>query len=74
MKSQNSVFDLSWCKQDSNLLLSGGKEILCWNPNLGELYGKLVESEYSLQVAWCPYHPNIIASSSLAESVNLNDY
>ncbi|CEG65418.1 hypothetical protein RMATCC62417_02210 [Rhizopus microsporus] len=72
MKSQNSVFDLSWCKQDSNLLLSGGKEILCWNPNLGELYGKLVESEYSLQVAWCPYHPNIIASSSLAESVDIH--
>jgi WD40 repeat protein len=37
------VLSVSWCKQDSDLLLSCGKDnrTLCWNPQTGEMVGEV---------------------------------
>ena len=34
-KHEKGILDISWCHQDSEMLLSSGKDnrILCWNPN-----------------------------------------
>jgi protein transport protein SEC31 len=40
------VLGLSWCRMDSNLLLSAGKDnrVLCWNPRDGDIVGEVSSS------------------------------
>lgn len=40
---EKGVLSLSWCKQDSDLLLSCGKDnrALCWNPQTSEMIGEV---------------------------------
>ena len=40
---EKGVLSLSWCKQDSDLLLSCGKDnrVLCWNPQSAEVIGEV---------------------------------
>ena len=61
------VLSLSWCKQDSNLLLSSGKDNrnLCWNPQTGEAYGEFpVVTNWTFQTRWNPHNPNFMATAS----------
>ncbi|KAG2235682.1 hypothetical protein INT48_008558, partial [Thamnidium elegans] len=68
------VLDVSWCRQDSDLLVSSGKDgkTLCWNPNTGQLNGELLTSSKSThQVDWCPRQPDLLASASFDGSINI---
>ena len=62
---------MAWCQQDSDLLLSCGKDnrILCWNPNAAaagqEFVSELASStQWIFDVLWCPRNPAVIASAS----------
>ena len=66
------VLDLSWCRQDSDLLLSSGKDCktLCWNPNTGKLNGEIYSNtNWTFSVGWCSQNPSLLASSSFDGSV-----
>ncbi|KZV82092.1 WD40 repeat-like protein [Exidia glandulosa HHB12029] len=60
------VLSLSWCRQDSDLLLSCGKDnrALCWNPNTSEIIGELPAGDnWAFQVDWCPKNPDLLATA-----------
>lgn len=70
------VLDVSWCRQDSDLLISSGKDCktLCWNPNTGLLNGELsCNTKWTFEVDWCPQNPNLLATSSFDGSVSFNE-
>ena len=61
------VLSLSWCAQDSDLLLSCGKDnkTVCWNPQTGSSYGEFpVVTNWTFQTEWNPHNPNIFATAS----------
>ena len=64
---EGGVLSLSWCQQDSDLLLSCGKDnrTICWNPQTGERYGEFpVVTNWTFQTRWNPHNPNILATAS----------
>ncbi|KAK9695277.1 protein transport protein S31, partial [Basidiobolus ranarum] len=68
------VLSLSWCKMDSDLLLSTGKDCrtLCWNPRVGEVVGELPSSSnWTFDVQWCPKNPNLLSTASFDGKVNV---
>ncbi|XP_033744000.1 protein transport protein Sec31A-like isoform X3 [Pecten maximus] len=75
---KRGVLDIAWCAQDSDLLLSCGKDnrILCWNPNSNKQNGEVVyevptSTQWSFDVQWCPRNPGIISSSSFDGHVTM---
>jgi len=61
------ILSLSWCRQDSDLLASTGKDnrTILWNPNTGERVGELGHSEnWNFDVQWCPANPGLLATAS----------
>ncbi|XP_069125025.1 protein transport protein Sec31A-like isoform X1 [Argopecten irradians] len=75
---KRGVLDIAWCAQDSDLLLSCGKDnrILCWNPNSSKPDGEVVyevptSTQWSFDVQWCPRNPGIISSSSFDGHVTM---
>ncbi|KAL0871531.1 hypothetical protein ABMA27_005244 [Loxostege sticticalis] len=74
---QKGVMTVSWCKQDSDLLLSAGKDgrILCWNPNnTAQPGGELVmevsqQRQWVFEAAWCPRVPGLLASTSFDQQL-----
>ncbi|KAG4305982.1 hypothetical protein PORY_000892 [Pneumocystis oryctolagi] len=61
------VLSVSWCKHDSELLLSCGKDnrTLCWNPFSGELIGEFPRSNnWAFRVSWSSKNPDVIANAS----------
>ena len=61
------VLSLSWCYQDSDLLLSCGKDNrnICWNPQTGESYGEFpVVTNWTFQTRWNMENPSFIATAS----------
>lgn len=61
------VLSLSWCQQDTNLLLSCGKDnrTICWNPYNGQPYGDFpVVTNWTFQTRWNPHNPNLLATAS----------
>ncbi|ORZ13080.1 hypothetical protein BCR42DRAFT_419127 [Absidia repens] len=66
------VLDLSWCRQDSELLVSSGKDgkILTWNPGT-TLHSEIAKTESPAQIDFCPRNPNWLASASLAGEINV---
>lgn len=66
---QRGILALAWCKQDTDLLVSCGKDntIICWNPNTsnpdGEVLSKVAQTnQWNFDVVWCPKNPALIAS------------
>ena len=64
------VLSIAWCEQDSDLLMSCGKDmkILCWNPNSQQENGEVLcelahSSSWSFDLEWCPRNPAVIAAS-----------
>lgn len=71
------VLSVSWCRQDSDLLMSCGKDCktLMWNPNSGELLGELAhDTNWTFQTEWCPRNPDLLASASFNGKVNILKY
>ncbi len=61
------VLGLSWCLQDSDLLLSCGKDnkTICWNSKTSEKLGEFAAgSNWAFQTRWNPHNPSLIASAS----------
>ena len=68
------VLGVSWCRQDSDLLLSCGKDCktLIWNPNSGELMGELAQdTNWTFQTEWCPRNPDLLASASFEGKISV---
>ncbi|GAO14245.1 uncharacterized protein UV8b_08110 [Ustilaginoidea virens] len=64
---ERGVLSLSWCSQDSDLLLSSGKDnrTIVWNPQTGERYGELPEmTNWTFQTRFNPRDPNLSATAS----------
>ena len=64
---EGGVLSLSWCRQDSDLLLSCGKDnrTICWSTQTGEAYGEFpVVTNWTFQTRWNPHNPSIIATAS----------
>ncbi|KAJ4356303.1 protein transport protein S31 [Didymosphaeria variabile] len=61
------VLSLSWCVQDSDILLSAGKDnrTIAWNPHTGEYLGEFpVVTNWTFQTAFNPSNPNLLATAS----------
>ena len=61
------VLSLSWCTQDSDILLSCGKDnrTIAWNPHSGEQLGEFpVVTNWTFQTRFNPSNPNLIATAS----------
>lgn len=61
------VLSLSWCVQDSDLLLSCGKDnrTIAWNPHSGEQLGEFpVVTNWTFQTRFNPANPNLLATAS----------
>ena len=76
---QRGVLSLAWCRQDSDLLLSSGKDnkILCWNANSTQQGGEVVcelssSNQFCFDVSWCPRNPGVISSSSFDGHVSVH--
>ncbi|KAG0346435.1 protein transport protein S31 [Podila humilis] len=68
------ILSLSWCQQDSDLLLSAGKDCrsICWNPKSGEIIGELPpSSSWNFDIEWCPRNPDVLASASFDGKINV---
>ena len=68
------VLSLSWCAQDSDLLLSCGKDNrnICWNPQTGESYGEFpVVTNWTFQTRWNPHNPGLMATASFDGKVTV---
>lgn len=64
---ESGILSLSWCTQDSDLLLSCGKDnrTICWNPQTGEALGDFpVVTNWTFQTRWNPHNPNLFATAS----------
>ena len=64
---ESGILSLSWCTQDSDLLLSCGKDnrTICWNPQTGQALGEFpVVTNWTFQTKWNPHNPNLFATAS----------
>ncbi|PHH82901.1 hypothetical protein CDD82_4335 [Ophiocordyceps australis] len=71
---EQGVLSLSWCNQDSDLLLSSGKDnrTLVWNPQTGERYGELPEmANWTFQTAFNPHNPSLSATASFDGKITI---
>ncbi|KAJ7479966.1 hypothetical protein B0H11DRAFT_1863790 [Mycena galericulata] len=72
---EKGILSLSWCAQDSDLLLSCGKDnrTLCWNPQTGEALGELPRAQnWAFQVDWCPRNPDLLAAAFFDGTIGLH--
>lgn len=63
----SGVMSLSWCPQDSDLLLSSGQDnrTILWNPQTGTAYGDYpVVTNWTFQTRFNPSNPNFFATAS----------
>lgn len=61
------VLSIDWCKQDSSLLLSSGKDnrTLLWNTDTGDQLGEYpIATNWAFETRFNPKIPDIIASAS----------
>lgn len=68
------ILSLSWCGQDSDLLLSCGKDNrnICWNPQNGESLGEFpVVTNWTFQTRWNPHNPGLMATASFDGKISV---
>ena len=71
---EQGVLSLSWCSQDSDLLLSSGKDnrTICWNPQTGERLGEFPElTNWTFQTRFNPHNPNLSATASFDGKISI---
>ncbi|KAK9457669.1 hypothetical protein V1511DRAFT_455403 [Dipodascopsis uninucleata] len=68
------VLSLSWCKKDSDLLLSAGKDnrTLLWNPQSGELLGEFpIATNWTFETRFYDRNPDLFASASFDGKISI---
>jgi protein transport protein SEC31 len=68
------ILSLSWCQQDSDLLLSCGKDnrTLVWNPQTGERLGEFPEvTNWTFQTRFNPHNPAVSATASFDGKISI---
>ena len=68
------ILSLSWCQQDSDLLLSCGKDnrTLVWNPQTGERLGEFPEvTNWTFQTRFHPHNPALSATASFDGKISV---
>ncbi|POS88327.1 hypothetical protein EPUL_000733, partial [Erysiphe pulchra] len=68
------ILSISWCQQDSNLLLSCGKDnkTILWNPQLGEFLGEFPEAtNWTFQTRFHPHNPALSATASFDGKISI---
>ncbi|TAQ89122.1 hypothetical protein B7494_g2514 [Chlorociboria aeruginascens] len=68
------ILSLSWCEQDSDLLLSCGKDnrTLIWNPQTGESVGEFPEvTNWTFQTRFNPHNPALSATASFDGKISI---
>lgn len=68
------ILSLSWCQQDSDLLISCGKDnrTLVWNPQSGELLGEFPEvTNWTFQTRFNPHNPTLSATASFDGKISI---
>lgn len=68
------ILSLSWCEQDSDLLLSCGKDnrTLLWNPQTGENLGEFPEvTNWTFQTRFNPHNPALSATASFDGKISV---
>ncbi|KAJ1769853.1 protein transport protein S31 [Coemansia sp. RSA 1843] len=68
------ILSLSWCRKDSGLLLSSGKDnrTICWNPQSGEIVGELPPANnWVYDVQWNQVNPNLLSGASFDGRISL---
>jgi protein transport protein SEC31 len=71
---EQGVLSLSWCDQDSDLLISCGKDnrTLLWNPQTGERYGEFPEvTNWTFSTRFDPHNPNLSATASFDGKITI---
>ena len=71
---EQGVLSLAWCQQDSDLLLSSGKDnrTIVWNPETGERHGELPEmTNWTFQTRFNPHNPNLSATASFDGKITI---
>lgn len=71
---EQGVLSLSWCEQDSTLMLSCGKDnrTLVWNPQTGERYGEFPEvTNWTFLTRFNPHNPNLSATASFDGKISI---
>lgn len=71
---EQGVLSLSWCQQDSTLLVSCGKDnkAIVWNPQTGERYGEFPEvTNWTFSTRFNPHNPNLIATASFDGKITI---
>ncbi|KAI5474282.1 hypothetical protein MNV49_003665 [Pseudohyphozyma bogoriensis] len=65
---EKGILSLSWCKSDSDLLLSSGKDgrTIAWNPTSGDIVAEVKpSSNWTFDVQWCPRNPSMLTTASM---------
>ncbi|CZS98611.1 related to SEC31 protein [Rhynchosporium agropyri] len=68
------ILSLSWCQQDSDLLLSCGKDnkTIIWNPQTGERLGEFPEvTNWTFQTRFNPHNPGLSATASFDGKISI---
>jgi len=68
------VLSLDWCRQDENLLLSGGRDnaTMLWNPEKGEQLGTYpISVEWAFKTQFHPRMPDLFASASFDGKISV---
>ncbi|WYZ37267.1 hypothetical protein EsH8_II_000773 [Colletotrichum jinshuiense] len=71
---EQGILSLSWCQQDSDLLLSCGKDnrTLVWNPQTGERYGEFPEvTNWTFLTRFNPSNPNLSATAGFDGKITI---
>jgi len=71
---EQGVLSLSWCDQDSDLLISCGKDnrTIVWNPQTGERYGEFPEvTNWTFLTRFNPHNPNLSATASFDGKITI---
>ncbi|KZL86954.1 wd domain-containing protein [Colletotrichum incanum] len=71
---EQGILSLSWCQQDSDLLLSCGKDnrTLVWNPQTGDRYGEFPEvTNWTFLTRFNPSNPNLSATAGFDGKITI---
>ncbi|KAI9712803.1 MAG: protein transport protein S31 [Bogoriella megaspora] len=71
---EQGVLSMSWCQEDTDLLLSCGKDnrTICWNSRTGQAYGEFpVVTNWTFETRWHPHHSHLLATASFDGKISI---